>query len=120
VPAIRINSRSRPVRKGVELLELDETSRLDLRDAKRSLAIDPAVETSLTWTASKSPLSFQVRRFRDADPIGAACGFFFCSRSGLRLCVAIEVRPPEPAKTEEIDAKANTCRSLTAHSRGLR
>jgi integrase len=63
VPAIRINSRSRPVRKGIELLDLDETSRLDLRDAKRSSAIDPTVETSPAWTASKSPLSFQVRRF---------------------------------------------------------
>jgi hypothetical protein len=29
-----------------------------------------------------------------ADPIGPACGFFFCSRSGVRLCIGIEVRAP--------------------------
>jgi hypothetical protein len=85
----------------------------------RRSRLDPLQpQNAVTWLVARNELSravevtelapnFHLRKILNAaretriaaggtaDPIGAACGFFLCSRLGVRLCIGIEVRAPE-------------------------
>jgi hypothetical protein len=68
-------------------------ARNDLSRAVEVTELAPNADLRKTLNAAREA---RIAAGWDADPIGSACGFFFCSRLGImRLCIGIEVRPPE-------------------------
>jgi hypothetical protein len=66
-------------------------ARDELSQAVEATELAPNVDLRRSLNAEREA---RIAAGWNADPIGKVCGFFFCSRAGVRLSIGIEVRAP--------------------------